>query len=181
MAEAVYYYKKDVDFIPYLGAEFINELAESQRKFKDFNTDGVGDMIAEILDRPYILKRSGDIGSIDDIIRQIKFGHNVRCAEPDEAIGYINHISQTAVKRIMRDVLGTSQSHKYMRVALDGKWCVKLKNSKINNKQGFWYVRGKWIDDKEETIEKVVKKYDPTASAEKFIENIEADTILGLK
>ena len=182
MAEAVYYYKADPEFIPYLGAEYIDELAEQQKKFKDFNTDGVGDMIAEILDRPYILKKNGDISSIDDLLRQIKLNYTCRCVEPDEKVDYINHISQTAIKRIMRDILGTSQSHKYMRAALDGKWCVCLNNHKINGKQGYWYVRGSWLNDKKEIIEKVVKKYDPTASVDKFMENTdEVADILSLK
>ena len=82
----------------------------------------------------------------------------------------------------MRDILGTSQSHKYMRAALDGKWCVCLNNHKINGKQGYWYVRGSWISDKKEIIEKVVKKYDPTASVDKFIENTdEVVDLLSLK
>ena len=184
MAEAVFYYKKDVDFIPYLGADYVDLLADAQKKFKDYNDDNLGEMLCEILDRPYILKENGDIESIDDLIKQIRNGREFRTVNTGEKIGYINHISHAAVRRIVREVIGTSQKHKYMRAALDGKWCVRLKNAKINGKNGLWYVRGKWINDKDEVMERLILTYDPTAKADFFIKNDSTDNgelaLLGL-
>ena len=181
MAEAVYYYKKNPDFIPYLGAEWVDQLAEKQKKFKDYNSDDLGNMLCEILDRPYILQENGDFSSVDDLLRQIKQGYRYRCAEPGEKIGYINHISHAAVKRIVRDILGTSQKHEYFKAALDGRWCVKMKQTTINKKVGKYYVRGTWKNDKEEIINKIVKEYDPTAMAIDYMSSSTADLdVLGL-
>lgn len=181
MAEAVHYYKKNPDFIPYLGAEWVDELSEVQKKHKDFNNDDLADMLCEILDRPYILNENGEITSVDDIIKQIKNGTEWRSIAVGEKYGYINHISHAAVKRIMREVLGTSQKHKYMRQALNGRWCVRLKYATINGKSGMWYVRGKWTNDKEEIIDKVIRKYDPCAKPEMFVsENDEGLSLLDI-
>lgn len=161
MAEAVYYYKKDVDFIPYLGVEFVDKLAEKQKKYKDYNSDDLGNMLCEILDRPYILKANGSISSTDDLLRQIKLGYNCRCVEVGEKIGYINHIRQSDVKRIVRDILGTSQKHEYFRAALDGKWCVMKKEERINGEKSRYYNRGYWIDSHKDKYEKIYKEYNP--------------------
>ena len=182
MAEAVYYYKNNPDFAPYLGSKYIDMLAEEQKKFKDFNDDNLGDMLCEVLDRPYILKKNGDIESTDDLIKQIKNGKEYRALYADEKIDYINHISHAAVKRILREVFGTSQKHKYMKAALDGKWCVKFKNTRINGINGLWYVRGNWKNDKEELINMVIKTYDSTAKPSDFINNEAINlSILGLE
>lgn len=180
MAEAVHYYKQDPNFIPYLGADWVDQLSEVQKKHKDFNNDDLADMLCEILDRPYILNDKGEITSVDDIIKQIKNGTEWRSITVGERYGYINHISHAAVKRIMREVLGTSQKHKYMRQALNERWCVRLKNAKINGVCGMWYVRGKWINEKDEIIDKVVKVYDPSVKPERFLEDDEAGQLLKL-
>lgn len=175
MAEAVYYYKKDTDFIPYLPSEFIDQLAEKQKKYKDYNSDDLGDSLCEILDRPYILLENGDISSVDDFLRQVKFGYRYRCVEPGEKIGYLNHIPHATIKRVVRDCLNTSQKHEYFRAALNGRWCVKMKQNRINNKLGKYYIRGTWKNDKEEIIDKVIKEYDPATEAIDYMTSSTAD------
>ena len=161
LAEAVHIYKSTPNFIPYIPRELYEELELVQRRHKDYTSDNVGEMLLEILDRPYWLKKNGEIDSVDDLIRQIKFGYQYRCANPGEELGHINFIKQAAVKRIMKDCLGQMKKHDYMRCALDGEWCVIMKNVKINGTQGKWYIRGRWIDKKEEVYEKSVKRYEP--------------------
>ena len=139
-------------------------------------------MLCEILDRPYILQENGDIASVDDLLKQIRQGFRYRCVEPGEKIGYINHIPHPAVKRIVRDVLGTSQKHEYFRAALDGRWCVKMKQTTINKKVGKYYIRGTWKNEKEEIYNKVVKEYDPNKIAEEIMTSSTLDVdILHLK
>ena len=146
MAEAVHIYKNSENFIPYIPKEMYEELQEVQRKYKEYTSDNVGEMLLEILNRPYWLKKNGDIDSVDDLIKQIKNGYHYRAANIDEQLSYINHISHAAVKRIMKECLGMIKKHEYMRYALDGNWCVVNKSKRINNKIDKYYVRGKWID-----------------------------------
>ena len=182
MAEAVYYYKKDTDFMPYLDADSIDQLAEKQKKYKDYNSDDLGTSLCEILDRPYILQENGDISSVDDFLKQVNFGFRYRCVEPGEKIGYLNHIPHHAVKRIVRDILKTSQKHEYFRAALDGRWCVKMKQTTINKKVGKYYIRGTWKNEKEEIYNKVVKEYEPNKIAEEIMTSSTLDVdILHLK
>lgn len=146
MAEAVHIYKNSENFIPYIPKEMYEELQAVQRKYKEYTSDNVGEMLLEILNRPYWLKKNGDVDSVDDLIKQIKNGYSYRPANIDEQLSHLNHISHAAVKRIMKDCLGMMKKHEYMRYALDGHWCVVNKSKRINNKIDKYYIRGKWID-----------------------------------
>lgn len=148
MAEAVHVYKSNPDFIPYLPKELHAELSAQQRKYKEYTSDNVGEMLIEILNRPYWIKNNGEIESVDDLIKQIKNGYQYRASNVGEVVGYLNHISHAAVKRIMKECLGMIKKHDYMKYALDGKWCVLSKSTRINKKIGQYYVRGKWTDMK---------------------------------
>ena len=161
MGEAVHIYKNNPDFIPYIPKEMYNDLELVQRSHKDYTSDNVGEMLMEILNRPYWLKSNGDIESVDDLLRQIQLGYQYRSANVGETLGYLNHISHAAVKRIMKERLGQIKKHDYMREALDGSWCVLTKNTRINGKNGLWYIRGKWVNKTENQYMLNLAVYNP--------------------
>ena len=162
MAEAVHMYKSDENFIPYLPMELLDELSAEQQQYKDFNTDNVGEQLIEILDRPYWLRTDGHIESVDDLIQQIKKGYDYRPCKVNEELAYLNYIPQSAVKRIMKEVLSNTKKHDYLKMALNGKWCYIKQTMKIGENIGHYYVRGYWTDQKMTKYEKAFKKYEPS-------------------
>lgn len=159
-AEAVHVYKTEPNFKPYLDASMFEDLIQHQNQFKDYNSDNLPDMLDEILNRKYLLdKKTGRfILGYDDMIRQIKQGYTYRAPEKSEHVGYINHIPRGAINRILNDVLHSGKiRHNYMRNALDGRWCVKEKQSYENGIKDRYYIRGRWIDREMEVIEREIR------------------------
>lgn len=180
MAEAVHMYKSDNSFIPYLPTEMLDKLSQEQLKYKDFNSDNIGEQLIEILDRPYWIKKDGHIESVDDLLQQISKGYKYRSCLPGEEVGHLNFITQAAIKRIMKDILGISKKHDYLRMALSGTWCCVKQAAVMGGKVGKYYVRGVWTDDKMMAYKKTIKKYEPEYIVK--IEETETDQLemLGL-
>ena len=181
LAEAVHMYKSDEDFIPYLPMDMLDELSNQQLQYKDFNTDNVGEQLLEILDRPYWIGTDGHIGSVDDLINQIKKGYDYRASKANEELACLNYIPQSAVKRIMKEVLGNTKKHDYLKMALNGHWCYVKQTMVISGKTGHYYVRGQWTDQKLTKFEKKFKKYKPehVVNTKKDTVEYQLDTIFG--
>jgi hypothetical protein len=158
----------------------LDKLSQELLKYKDFNSDNIGEQLIEILDRPYWIKKDGHIESVDDLLQQISKGYKYRNCLPGEEVGHLNFITQAAIKRIMKDILGISKKHDYLRMALSAYWCCVKQTAVMGGKAGKYYVRGVWTDDKMMAYKKIFKKYEPEYIVK--IEETETDQleILGL-
>ena len=162
--EAIYLYKNNPKFNPYISSAMYDEFNKHQKQYKDYNSD-VSELLLEYLNKPYYLDENGLFADVDDMLKQMKGVEQTYRSNTSKQ--YINHIQNSYVSKIYTDILHQKKiDHNCMRNVLDGEWCVKKRRSRIAKQNLFFYIRGKWVDIENDIVEVVKKEYNDVESSE---------------